>query len=227
VRQALADLAAYDLVIFTSENAVEVTWEALSRAGRDAAAFGRARLAAIGRGTADALRSHGLEIHIMPDRFVAEALAAAVLDALGESAHGARVLLPRALEAREVLPDMLRAAGVRVDVVPVYQTIAASADRADELRRLLDRGQIDYVLLCSSSTVTNLCATLGTEALPLLSRTRLASIGPVTTEAAERIGLHVAITASRSTIEDLVKAVAADAAHANRASPRGPASGRP
>jgi uroporphyrinogen III methyltransferase/synthase len=215
VEHAVAELASYDVVIFTSENAVDALWDALTRLGRDAGAFGGARLAAIGRSTADALHSRGLAVDIMPERFVAEALGAAILGALGDGASGTRVLLPRALEAREVLPEMLRAAGVQVDVVPVYQTIGASTERAEELSRMLERGQIDYVLLCSSSTVTNLCAMLGTEAVPLLSRARLASIGPVTTETAERLGLRVALTASPSTVESLVQAVAADAAGAD------------
>jgi len=215
VERAVTELSSYDVVVFTSENAVDALWGAIEEQGRDARAFGRARLAAIGRSTADALRSRGLAVDIMPERFVAEALGAAILAALGEGAPRARVLLPRALEAREALPEMLRAAGVQVDVAPVYQTIAASAERADELRRLLERRQIDYVLLCSSSTVTNLCAMLGTDAVPLLSGTRLASIGPITTETAERLGLHVALTALPSTIESLVQAVATDAAGAD------------
>jgi len=212
VERAVAELSSYDVVVFTSENAVDALWDALVRLGGDARAFGRTRLAAIGPSTADALRGRGLGVDILPERFVAEARGAAILDALGVGAARARVLLPRAFEAREVLPEMLRAAGVEVDVVAVYRTVAASAGRAEELRELLGRGQIDYVLLCSSSTVTSLCAMLGTDAVSLLSRARLASIGPITTQTAERLGLRVVLTASPSTIEGLVGAIVADAA---------------
>ena len=161
VAQAVAELASYDLVAFTSENAVEALWQAVARSGRDAGAFARARIAAIGRATAAALREHGLTADIVPERALGEELGAAILGALGAGAVGARVLLPRALEAREVLPEMLRAAGVRLDVVAVYQTVTASAERAGELRLMLERDELDYVLLCSSSTVTSLSSMFG------------------------------------------------------------------
>jgi uroporphyrinogen III methyltransferase / synthase len=216
VEQAVAQLASYDLVAFTSENAVEALWQAVGRSGRDAGAFGHARLAAIGRATAEALREHGLTADIVPERAVGEALAAAILGVLGASAAGTRVLLPRALEAREVLPEMLRAAGVRLDVVAVYQTVAASAERAGELRLMLARDELDYVLLCASSTVSSLCSMLGAEAAALLAHTRLASIGPITTQTAVELGLTVALTAPQSSTEGLIQAIAAHARGSGR-----------
>jgi uroporphyrinogen III methyltransferase / synthase len=216
VEQAVAELGSYDLVAFTSENAVEALWQAVIRAGRDAGAFGRARIAAIGRATTEALRAHGLTADIVPERAVGEALGSAILGALGSSAVDARVLLPRALEAREVLPEMLRAARVRLDVVAVYQTVAASAERAGELRLMLERDEIAYVLLCSSSTVTSLCSMLGAEAPALLAHTRLASIGPVTTQTAAELGLTVTLTAPHSSTEGLIQAIAAHARGSGR-----------
>jgi uroporphyrinogen III methyltransferase/synthase len=211
VARAIAELARYHVVIFTSENAVEALWQAMAEPRNARNPFGKARIAAIGRATTDALRGHGVIADIVPERFVAEELAAAILAHLGDAASQAHVLLPRAREAREILPETLRAAGVRVDVVPVYQTIPAPTDRAEELKHLLREGRIDYVLLCSSSTVTSLCTMLGRDALTLLGCTRLASIGPVTTQRAHQLGLEVAVTAPVSTTESLVAAVAAHA----------------
>jgi uroporphyrinogen III methyltransferase/synthase len=117
---------------------------------------------------------------------------------------GARVLLPRALVAREALPDALRQAGVQVDVVPVYRTLPAGEERRAELTGALRAGTIDIVMLTSASMVDALCDLLGEAAPGLLAGVRLASIGPITTEAAQRRGLSVSVTAAKSTVEALV-----------------------
>ncbi len=113
-----------------------------------------------------------------------------------------RVLLPRALVAREILPQTLREAGMQVDVVPVYRTVSASTERRRELIELLE--SVDLIMLTSSSTVENLCALLGDDAVSKLSRCKLASIGPITTQTAEALGLKVWVTAEISTSVGLV-----------------------
>ncbi|MBE3575095.1 MAG: hydroxymethylbilane synthase [Firmicutes bacterium] len=135
LEQAMARLAEYAWVVFTSANGVEFTWQALVRKGLDARAFGQAKLAAIGPATAEALAQHGLKADLVPDTYQAEALAAALLQAMGDpagtdgagGAGGKRVLVARAAEAREALVAALEAAGVRVDAVAVYRTVPAQA----------------------------------------------------------------------------------------------------
>jgi uroporphyrinogen III methyltransferase/synthase len=118
-----------------------------------------------------------------------------------------RVLVARAMSAREALPDALRASGCEVDVVAAYETRAPSPDVAERIAGDLERGALDAVLFTSSSTVDNLCDLLGTRAPSLLARARIASIGPVTTAAAERRGVRVDVRASPYTVPALLDAL--------------------
>lgn len=211
VTQAIHELATYDLVAFTSENGVARFFSGLRASGRDARAFASARIAAIGAGTASALAARGILADVVPGSFVGEALAQAILDALGSTRRPdgtpVRVLLPRAKVAREVVPDTLRAAGCTVDVVPVYETVPPPPDRRDALVRMLEERTLDVVMLTSSSTAENLCDLLGDRAPELLRHTLVASIGPVTTRTAGKRGLEVAVTSATSTVPGLIAAI--------------------
>jgi uroporphyrinogen III methyltransferase/synthase len=219
--RALADLRAsrYAWVAFTSANGVERAWEALVAAGGDARAFGGARLAAIGPATARSLEDHGLHADVVAKEFRGEGLADEMLRSFrdcpppdgvaGRNGGSPRILLARAAVARDALPIALRAAGCVVDVVAAYETRLASREAADSLVNELKAGRIDAVTFTSSSTVDNLCDLLGNhQAAELLSPVRIASIGPVTTEAARARGLRVDVTASRYTVPELVLALA-------------------
>ncbi len=211
VVQAVRELGEYDVVVFTSENGVTRFWAALETEERDARALGKARVAAIGSGTAAALRAHGVRADIVPGDFRGEALAQAILEdpevVTLRARRSPRVLIPRALVAREVLPERLREAGCEVSVVPVYETKKASVERQKELCERLEAGTIDVVMLSSSSMADSLCDLLGPRAAELLARVVVASIGPITTATAEKRGLKVALTAEESTIAGLVAAM--------------------
>jgi uroporphyrinogen III methyltransferase/synthase len=215
VREVVRALSPYDAVAFTSENAVERFFAALGEAGRDARALGPARVAAVGEGTARALERHGVRADVVPTSFRGEALAQAMLADLSATrggAAGARVLVPRAKVAREVLPDALRAAGAQVDVLPVYETRALGPERCLALRRRFEAGELDVVLATSGSTIDALVEALGglETAAPLIARVPIfASLGPVTTAAATKLGLRVDVTAAVSTIEGLIDALEA------------------
>src|SRR5581483_4415674 len=105
---------AYDLVCLTSPNGVNLLFDALTEAGRDARVLAGATVAAIGPGTARALTAHGIAADVIPERFVAEALVEALSSV---EVEGRRVLVARAAEARDVLPDTLKERGAEVDVV--------------------------------------------------------------------------------------------------------------
>ena len=211
VTQAARELDRYDVVAFTSENGVTGFFRALDTERRDARAFGRARVAAIGPGTAAALLPHGVRADIVPTAFVGEALADAILadpEVAARLAQGrVRVLVPRALVAREVMGDRLRDAGCDVDIVPVYETRPAPAALGGELVRRLEARAIDVVMLTSSSTADSLCDLLGTRAAELLGGVLVASIGPITTATASARGLVVGVTADVSTTAGLVAAL--------------------
>jgi uroporphyrinogen III methyltransferase/synthase len=193
----------WDLVAFTSANGVERAWRELRRQKKDARAFGGLLVAAIGPATAAALEARGVQPDVVAEEFRGEGLATAILARRPK----ARVLLLRALVARDALPDALREAGCTVDAVPVYETKPASAERGADLVRELEGGAIDAVTLTSSSTATNLVALLGPRAAELLGTIRVASIGPVTTETAARLGIRVDVTAAPHTLPALVEAL--------------------
>jgi uroporphyrinogen III methyltransferase/synthase len=212
LERALGQLqgGAYPWVVFTSANGVKYTWEALARLGGDARAFGSAKIAAIGPATAHALSHHGLRADLVAPEFRGESLAAELLDvirATESTGASARVLIARAARAREVLPDALRKAGHQVDVVTAYETLPAPPEAFAALGSDLEGGVVDAVTFTSSSTVSALCDGLGPRAAELLGRTRVASIGPVTTDTARDRGLRVDVTAAEYTVHGLVRAL--------------------
>ncbi len=200
VSRAVDEIYSYALVCLTSPNGVRLLFDALAAAGRDARALANATVAAIGPGTAAALRDRGVIADVVPDRSVAEAL----VDELREvEVEGRPVLVARAAEARDVLPDALRERGAEVDVVALYDTVAEQPDEA-----AVEAAQrADYVTFTSASTVRNLVAALG-DRIP--TRARIVSIGPVTSAAAREAGLEVDVEAERHDIDGLVEALVRD-----------------
>ncbi|MGZ8665798.1 MAG: uroporphyrinogen-III C-methyltransferase [Solirubrobacterales bacterium] len=201
VRQAVDDLHTYALVCLTSPNGAHLLFEAMAAAGRDARALANATVAAIGPGTAAALAEHGIVADIVPEHFVAEALVEALAPV---EVSGRPVLVARAAEARDVLPDALRERGAELDVVALYETAReAPSPEAVEAAR-----GADYLTFTSSSTVRNFAEVFG-DRLP--EAARVVSIGPVTSEAAREAGLEVAVEAERHDVGGLVEALVADA----------------
>ena len=216
VRQAVTRIGEYALIVLTSPNGVRLLFEALDNAGLDARALagpGKKHVgevgsgtgtivAAIGPGTARALARHGITADVVPERFVAESL----VEALGEvEVSGQRVLVARAADARDVIPEHLRDRGAEVDVVALYETV-----REQPSAEAVEAAQsADYVTFTSSSTVRNLTDALG-DRFP--SAARIVSIGPVTSEAARDAGLEVHAEAERHDVDGLVAALLADAA---------------
>ena len=213
LRAAIARLADYDTVIFTSANGVALFCERLRDCGLDPSALTACELVAIGPATARALEQRGLGASLVPEAYVAEG----VLDAIEHRARrlaGRRVLLPRAREARPVLPDELRRRGAAVDVVVVYDTAPAAALAVAPA----EIEAADYVTFTSSSTARHFVALMGAGDLAArLAAVRLASIGPVTSATLRELGLPVAVQAAVYSADGLAAALAADAGR------RGPA----
>jgi uroporphyrinogen III methyltransferase/synthase len=191
------DLAEYEWIVFTSANGVRAFFErGVDVAGRDTRAFAGVRVAAIGPGTARALVARGIRADLVPERFVAESLLAAFPP---PDAPRARVLLARAAQARDVLPDGLGERGYTIDVLAVYRTQPATPDPAAIARVLA--GEVDAVTFTSSSTVDNFCAALGRAPDP---QPLVVSIGPVTSATAVGHCLRVDAEATEHTIDGLV-----------------------
>jgi uroporphyrinogen III methyltransferase/synthase len=217
------DPTPYDLVCLTSPVGVKLLFERLDdrRHPRgDARALAGTRVAAIGPGTARALAEHGVLADVVPERYVAESLvqALAALDVR-------RALIARASEARDMLPDALRERGAEVDVVALYETVAAplTAPAREQARAA------DYVTFTSSSTVRFFLQALQTSgeatdgdgagekerrgdgAGALAPHTRVVSIGPVTSATLREHGIEPHVQAERHDIDGLVQALLADA----------------
>jgi uroporphyrinogen III methyltransferase/synthase len=203
VDQALADLPRYQWLVFTSANGVHALIRRLRQTGRDLRALGGVRLAVIGPGTADALRSYHLEPDLVPAEFRSEALAAA----LKERAAGQRVLLARADRGRDVLRQEL-AAVAAVDQVAVYSQVDALEEVA-EVRELLRLGAIEYVTLTSSNIARALLRALdpGTRSHIEAGAVQLVTISPVTSAAVRELGLPVAAEATAYTTAGVVEAL--------------------
>lgn len=206
--EACAHAASFDWIVFTSANGVDQFMRRLLAGPGDVRELKGVRLCTIGPATADRLTQHGIRVDLMPIEYRAEA----IVDALGDAGplEGARILLPRADLARELLADELRAAGADVTEVVAYRTVLESGERqddADVYRMLLDR-QIDVVTFTSASTVRNFVKIYGEDTAPdLLRATIVASIGPVTAEAAQQLGIETTIQPSTYTIPALVDAI--------------------
>jgi len=201
VSDAVGAIHSYALVCLTSPNGVRVLFDALEAAGLDARALANATVAAIGPGTARALAARGIRADVVPERSVAEALVES-LEAVDVTDRP--VLVARAADARDVLPDALRERRAKVDVVALYETVAEEPDP----EAVEAASSADYVTFTSSSTVRNFVAAVG-GGFP--ERARVVSIGPVTSEAAREAGLTVDLEAESHDLDGLVEALVADA----------------
>jgi uroporphyrinogen III methyltransferase/synthase len=198
---AIARLAAFDWIIFTSATGVDAFVQRIRARGRDLRELGATSIAAIGPATADRLSRFALKVAAMPTEFRAEA----VIGAIGEQQiSGARILIPRAQVAREILPETLRKKGAReVVVAPTYRTVRPSGADSARIRELANAGMIDLVAFTSSSTVTNFCELLQ----PPPRGLKAAVIGPITGETARQHGLEVAVCPGRYTSDALIAAI--------------------
>lgn len=203
---AMKRLSSFQWVVFTSPNGVSAFFDRLFAAGRDIRALGASRLAAIGAATAQALREQGLVADVVPPDFRAEGLAASLVPLIQP---GDRVLLPRAQEAREILPQELAKAGAQVEVVASYQAVPPAA-LPPATTQAVRSGDIDILTFASSSTVTNFVRLVGEEQFArLASRAVIAAIGPVTAKTLEKFGHPPQIQPATYTIPALAAAIVA------------------
>ena len=202
--KAIKRLETYRWVIFTSANGVAAFFLRLGALRQDARRLGVAKICAIGPATAEALERHSIIPNVVPKEFRAEGIIEAFKH---YDLREARILLPRAEAARDLLPKELEELGATVEVVPAYRTLRADADR-EMLKQLFQDRKIDLVTFTSSSTVTAFMELLGTEDLKaLLEGVRTACIGPITAATAEGFGVSVDIQPKQYTIPALAEAV--------------------
>ncbi len=188
----------YDWIVFSSANGVRSIAERLWTTGRDMRAFGNARIAAIGPGTADQLLLYRLRADVVPTEFRAEALAASLAD----RAAGKRFLLVRASRGREVLSESLRAAGGTVVQLVAYTSTDVPAPQP-EIQSAMETASIDWVTVTSSAIARALVTHFGDK----LNRCKLASISPVTSATLRHCGHPPTVEAAKYTMSGLVAAI--------------------
>ena len=198
--RAIAHLGDYHWLIFTSANGVRLFLEHLDRSTHDLRSL-KARICAIGSSTRRAIEDLHLKVDLMPAEYVAESLVAAFA---GEQLTGKRILMPQAAVARDVIPMELSKLGAQVDVVEAYRNLIPenAAARAHEIFSA-DR-KPDWITFMSSSTVDNIIAIAGREAL---DGVRIASIGPVTSNTVRKHGFTVGAEAKSYTLYGLIQAL--------------------
>lgn len=197
---ALANLASFDWVVFTSANAVEVFQQRRDRS------LAPRRIAVIGPATARAAEEAGLHVDLIPARYVAESLA----EALAPQVRGKRVLLVRAEQARDILPETLKAAEADVTIATAYRNQIPEASVA-ELRGMFaaKENYPDAITFTSASTARNLVELLQAAQIELPAPVGLVSIGPITSETLRGLGLEPNGEAAEPTLAALVEALVA------------------
>jgi uroporphyrinogen-III synthase len=200
--RALGALASYDWLIFTSTNTVHALLDRAKALHLSLALPPQAKVAAIGSSTAAALREAGIRVDFIPVNYVAESL---VSNPKGYW-PGQRVLLARAAQARDFIPDALRAAGATVDVVDAYRNVLPD-DAPEKLRAAL-AGKLDAATFTSSSSVTHLAeaAALAGISFPFTHIPAI-SIGPITTQTLREHNWPPAAEANPHDIPALIAAV--------------------
>jgi uroporphyrinogen III methyltransferase/synthase len=201
---AIAAIEAYQWLIFTSANGAAFFFRRLREQSRDIRDLKGIRIATIGPATAVAVESLGLRVDLVPEEFISEGVVEAFAR---EEMKGSRVLLPRAEEARDIIPEGLAKMGATCDVVTAYRTVRSDRNAA-ELAPLFAAGKIAAITFTSPSTVTHFLGIMGPD-FRLPARVRIACIGPVTEAAVRRAGLPVDILQERFTVPGLVEALKA------------------
>ncbi|MBF0302437.1 MAG: uroporphyrinogen-III C-methyltransferase, partial [Desulfamplus sp.] len=222
LERAIENIKTYDWLIFTSVNGVKFFFDTLFKMGKDVRVLGHLKCACIGPVTKEELRSHGIITDILPESYRAESIVEAFKGVNSQGVtiqgeridiKGKRILLPRAKEARSVLPDELQKMGAVLDEVTAYVTEQVT-EAKDELLKLLEKGGdddnrgIDIVTFTSSSTVKNFKALLPQDSFAeLMKGVTIACIGPITADTAVTEGFKPDIIATEYTISGLVDAM--------------------
>ena len=209
--EAIENLFGYDWLVFTSANAVEHFLRRLEALGQEVSGLDSLRVCAVGDATSERLVAAHIHVDVIPQKFQAEGVFAALADYLGgrEQFEGLNFLLPRAAVARDFLPRALEAAGARVDCVTAYRTVRPETTDRARVEALLVGGGVDCVTFTSSSTVHNFAQLFDTRDLRgLLAGVRVACIGEVTAQTAAEYGLRADIRPAESTAAALARAVA-------------------
>ncbi len=193
----------YDWIVFTSANGVTIFFDAIQKQGKDARVFGSAKIAAIGQQTAEKLTEFGIRADFVPGVYTSEELAAGLVKF--SDLKGKKILLLRSQLASKELVESLSKAGAKVEDTAIYTAVPKNSD-ASKLIEQINAGQIDWLTFASPSAVDAFFKQIDT-GLVEAGKTKLASIGPVTSGAIEQLGVRVDVTAEVHTLDGLLDAI--------------------
>ena len=199
----LEDLKKYSHIIFTSTNAVEIFMNKIFE-NKDVRELGNIKIFAIGDGTANKLREYGIKADFMPSSFVAESLFEEIKNIINKN-HS--ILLPRALKSRPYLKEKLSEI-CNVVELPIYDTVTECINENE--KENLKNTNIDYITFTSSSTVENFIKLVDDETLEKIKKSKIISIGPITSKTAENNGLNVYKESEVYNIDNLVYTILKD-----------------
>lgn len=200
-------LNSYHWIIFTSVNGVEIFFKKLFEKGLDSRALSNSKICAIGPATANKIKKYSIVPDLIPEKYVAES----IIDAFGkDNIKGKNILIPRAHEARDILPEELKKLGAKVSVVPVYKTILGHGDK-DYVIEMIKNDNIDYITFTSSSTVKNFFKLIPTKIIEdNCKKIKFACIGPITANTLKEYGFKAHVMPENYTIQDLVAEIVKD-----------------
>lgn len=202
--KAIDTLSGYDWMVFTSVNGVARFFERLAFHDLDLRELHGIRIAAIGEVTAREIEKRGIKVELLPGDFRAEGLIELFKS---ENLNGKRILIPRAREARDILPLTLGEMGAQVDVVTAYESRMPGKRKTEKIKKMLSTGEIDVITFTSSSTVRNFFAAAGTFK-PASGKPLFACIGPITEKTLSEAGYETDIVPAEYTVEKLTDAIA-------------------
>ena len=195
--EVLDQIEECDWIVFTSAKGVEFFFHFLKELGHGLELLNKKKMACIGPTTERCLETFGVTSQLTAKKSVAEGLLKGLANHLGETIAESKFVLPRALVARDVLPDGLRERGAQVLTLPLYQTVAVSAPEAWD--KFVD--QETRILFTSSSTAQNWMAATQGQGQPCFC------IGPVTAKTAEESGMRVLAVAENHDLAGLLKTI--------------------
>jgi uroporphyrinogen III methyltransferase/synthase len=195
VEAALGELHQYDWLVFTSGSGVDGFMTRLLAQGKDGRSLGKVRLATLGKGTAERLRSYHLNPDVTPDKVDASALAKELMD---QAPNGAFLFL-RATGDQPVLAEALEELGAGVDQVPVYRTVDVDQPNQD-VSDALKAQEVHWITVTSSPTARSLVRLYG----DLLKTAKIVSISPLTSATLRELGYDPAFEAAPHTVDGMV-----------------------
>jgi uroporphyrinogen III methyltransferase / synthase len=202
LRTAIEALDSYDWIVFTSSNGVQYFFERLLALGRDARALSGKTICAVGGSTADALRERGVRPDIVPEKYQSSAL----VPLLPPDMRGSKLLLVRAEQGRDDIPEGARARNGSADLAIAYRTLPVGESTA-AIASMFEEGSIDAITFTSSSTADNFFDAIDAKTRELARNVTIASIGPSTTESLRRWNVTDVVEAKSADVRSLAEAL--------------------